>query len=322
MQRGVLILAVILLVVASLGVGALAANWPFWRRAWQWQTAGGDWPSQLSGPHVLVRGGGGASLRFNAAAADLAATAGQARTQLLLRVRAGAADAWFAPGFNEHTPVDGRGLTPLVLEPLFAQLEKRHPGLLDQPVGAWIAAWVQDQRGALTPRDLFALLDYQALNRTAFAPLNPFEAAAQLASGPDFHRAALAAYGVPALPAPVTRPVAAAQLLASVAAAAQGSTFAQALESQLWSSLAAGDATLLLDRRRGAAAAHCCLSAPAADWLRLGLQLGATGSGVRMVPTGGRTLLIAPGSGAVLWVGEGEPPSGLEMLLPAGPSGN
>jgi hypothetical protein len=323
MQRVVVILAVILLVVASLGVGALAAHWPFWRRAWQWQAAVGDWPSQLSGPHVVVRGGGGAPLDFTAASPDLAAIAGKARTQLLLRIRGDVADAWYASGFTELTPVDGRGLTPLVLEPLFAQMQTRHAGLLDQPIGAWLEAWRQDQRGGLTPRDLFAQLDHQALTRAAFAPLNPFESAAQLASGPDFHRAALAAYGVPALPAPATRPMAAAQLLASVAAAAQGSTFVQALETQLWSGLATGDATLLLDRRRGNAAAHCCLHARAADWLRLGLRLGAAGSGdLRVVRTDGRALLVAPGSGAVLWVGVGEAPSGLEMLLPAVLSGD
>src|SRR5688572_17795561 len=103
MQRVVVILAVILLVLASLGVGALTANWPFWRRAWAWHAAGGNWPPDLSGPHVVVRGGGGAPLRFATASPDLAAAAGSARTQLLLRARAGEAEAWFAPGSGEHT---------------------------------------------------------------------------------------------------------------------------------------------------------------------------------------------------------------------------
>lgn len=320
MQRVLVILAVIVLVVASLSIGALTANWPFWRRAWQWHAADGGWPAQVPGPHAVVHGGGAAPLDFDAARADLAALAGTARTQLLLRADGGRADAWLAPGAGADDIVDGGGLTALLLVPLFDELARTHAAILDRPVGAWIDAWRQDTRGALTPRELLEHVRDGIARPAAFAPLNPFSAAARLASGPDFSSAALATFSLPVPGAPPPDPAAAAQLLAGIAAAADADSFAAVLERRLWRDLAAGDATLLLDRRRGTGAAHCCARARASDWLRLGLRLAATGheqsrSGARVLATQGRALALGAGSGAVLWIGTGEPPSGLETLL-------
>jgi hypothetical protein len=322
MQRVLVILAVFLLVTVSLGVGALTADWPFWRRAWAWHVDEAGWPSPLSGPHAALSGGGGASLRFESASGALASAAGRARTQLLLRMLDGQADGWFAaPQFAAQTIVDGRGLTAVALVALFDALAVKHPGLLDRPIGAFIEELRIDQRGALTPRELIAQLGQGLGAPPALTPLNPFSAAARLASGPDFREAALAAFD-PVASARGTAPAAAAQLLASVASSLEGDSFAAALEQTLWSATAAGDATLPLDRRRGEAAAHCCLRATAADWLRLGLAVAAAGGthdAVRTFTTAGRVLLVGSPGQAVLWVGEGEPPSGLETLL-IGPS--
>jgi hypothetical protein len=323
MQRVVLIVAVFLLVAASIGVGALTANWPFWRRAWTWHAAEGGWPSALPGPHAVVRGGGGAPLQFASALPDLAAAATTARTRLLLRARAGGADAWFAPGSTAAVIIDGRGLTPVVLSALFAQLERQHPGLLDQPAGAWIDAWRQDVRGAVTPRQLLAQLADGRAARPGFASLNPISPAAQLASGPDFQPAGLVLFDTREPEASGVAQAAAAQVLAGIAALVGNGTFTTVLERELWSALATGDATVLLDRRRGSAAMHCCLRAAAADWLRLALQLGTGAPGlssgdIGVRATDGRVLVFGPGPAALLWMGEGEPPSGLENLL-AGP---
>lgn len=320
MQRGVVIVAVILLVTASLAVGALTAHWPFWRRAWAWHEAGSLWPEQLAGPRALLRGGA-APWELAPATVELATAASAAQTQLLLRHRAGVTEAWMGPGASADVPVDGRGLSVLVLPLLFDALERRRPGLIDQPVGAWLDAWRQDQRGAITPRELLARIAGGIGERPRFPALNPFASTAQLASGPDFTQAALAVYK-PAVPdVPDMLPVAAAQLLATVASIAEGADLATVLERELWSGMAAHDATLLLDHRRGAAAAHCCVAARAPDWLRLGLQLGAAtpDSGwPRTWATSGRLLLVSPdGASALFWVGEGRPPSGLETLLAA-----
>lgn len=320
MQRGVVIVAVILLVTASLAVGALTAHWPFWRRAWAWHEAGSLWPEQLAGPRALLRGGA-TPRAVVPATQELAAVASTARTQVLLRHRGGVTEGWTAPGASAATPVDGRGLSVLVLPLLFDALEKRRPGLLDQPVGAWLEAWKQDHRGAITPRELLARIAGGLGARPRFVALNPFASSAQLASGPDFAQAALAVYR-PAAPAvPEMLPAAAAQVLATVAAAVEGADLASLLESQLWSRHAADDATLLLDHRRGAPAAHCCIEASAADWLRLGLQLATVGGAngwPRTWASTGRVLVISPdGTAAAFWAGEGSPPSGLEILLAA-----
>ena len=318
MQRGMVIAAVILLVTASLAVGALAAHWPFWRRAWVWHDAGSQWPEQLAGPRALVQGGA-TPWELVPATTELATTASTARTQLLLRHRAGITEAWVRAGASADEPVDGRGLSVVVLPLVFDALERRRPGLIDQPVGAWLDAWKQDQRGALTPRELLAHIAGGIGERPRFPALNPFASTAQLASGPDFAQAALAVYKPAASDVPQMLPAAAAQLLASVLASAEGADLAAVLERELWSATAAHDATLLLDHRRGAAAAHCCLVARATDWLRLGLRLGAEAAGEgqsRTWATSGRTLLVSSdGASALFWAGEGPPPSGLETLL-------
>lgn len=351
MQRLLVTLTVTVLVAVSLGVGALAANWPFWRRAWQWHAAAGGWPAQLVGPQQRVRGGQAALPLTFQQDETLAGVAATASTQLLLQASAdGQVRAFFGPGWDEAAAVDGRDLSPLVLAPLLAVLAEQAPGLLDAPIGARLAAWRDSPRGLITSRQLFWQLS--GLPAAAGQWLNPFAAAAQLHAGPDFTRAALhwrATYppGTHFEVSPVN-----AQLLAMVAGQAGGAPYAQVLEQRLWSRFAADEAWLLLDHRRGAAAAHCCLRASVGDWLRLGLLLAADGrsgearlwepgflaelfrespvhsgfglgfevlgSPRRLLAAGsaGRRLVIDPdGHAVLLWVGEGQPPGGMEQLL-------
>ncbi len=352
MQRVLVILTVVLLVVVSLAIGITSAHWPFWHRAWQWQVAEDHWPAQLPGAMRVLQGTGSAlPLQFRDDA-SLAAVAATAATQALLVADAdGEVRAWFAPGLHSASVVDGRGLTALVLTPLFAQLGSEHAGLLDKPVGAFLPEWRADSRGGITSRQLFWQLSGMPANR--FTPLNPFNGRAQLAAGPDFARAALgwkASWppGSHFEESPVN-----AQLLAVVAARARGSTFVAGVE-RLWSQFAADEARMLLDHRGGEAAAHCCLSASLADWLRLGVLIARDGRsrdgslwepgfvdqaaipspvhegyglgfGLRPLQGGhnilaatssGRQLLLVPRTGtALLWVGAGAAPAGLVSLL-------
>ncbi|MEO6367914.1 MAG: serine hydrolase [Steroidobacteraceae bacterium] len=345
-------MAVFLLVVVALGVGTLASHWPFWNRAWQWQQAENGWPESLPGPTRVLRGGRTALSIDLEADATLTGIAGSASTRLLLQAGAnGRGSAAFAAGESVESMVDGRGLAAGLLAPLYGILGRSHPGLLDMPLGAYLSKWRGMPRGAVTPRQL--LWQMSGFPAGPFRPLNPANLRAQLASGPDFERAALHWQpnyppGSHFEPSPVN-----AQLLALLAARLDATPYAQLLEQRLWSQFAAGDAVVLLDRPRGDIAAHCCMTAAAADWLRLGLLLASDGRiGARqLLPSGlvaamtedspvhagfglgyrlaadssggrililettGRQLLISPTARrAVLWVGEGAPPA-LHRLL-------
>lgn len=343
MQRALVILTVILVVLASLAAGALAAHWTFWNRAWQWQVAAGGWPEQYSGPQRILAASSEARPLSLASDPVLTAAAVRTRTQVLVRARGDQVQAWFAAGLGPESIIDGRDLTAALLVPLYAQLVHQHPGILDARSGQYIPAWQDDERGAISPRQLFWQLS--GMPAGTFRPLDPFNARAQLASGPDFARAARR--WQPTWPpgshfeeSPVNW-----QLLAQVAAGAEGMSFADLLEQRVWSRIAAADATLMLDHIRGDAAAHCCMRAAVADWLRLGLQLAeddafaaevtltspvhagyGLGFALRTLPGGevvlvlegsGRLLVVAPTTGRVLlWIGEGRAPDLLESLLP------
>jgi CubicO group peptidase (beta-lactamase class C family) len=354
MQRMLVMIAVVVLVTVSLGVGSLAAHWPFWQRAWQWHDSSTGWPDSIGGISQILKGGAEPlQLQFRTEP-QLEAMAATGATQALLRAWSdGRVDAWFASGIDAGLVVDWRGMSPVLLAPLYAQFVDEQPDLLDRPAGAWLATWSEDRRGAITPRQFFWQLS--GMPAGDFEPLNPFNARAQLVAGPDFARAALR--WQPEWPpgshfeeSPVN-----AQLLALLAARIDGTDFTSVLQQRLWSRIAAGDAVVMMDHRRGDMAAHCCVRTSIGDWLRLALLLAADGrSGARQLwpaglmpklltvspvhagyglgfqlqgqeedrqllvaSTAGRYLVIAPRAAAVLlWVGEGTPPPGLARLLP------
>lgn len=354
MQRMLVIVVVFILVTASLGVGLLAAHWPFWQRAWQWHASSTGWPASIAGVTQVLHGGDTAlGLQFQGNA-ELESIATAGTTKALLRAHSdGRVEAWFAPGVDAQTLVDWRGLAPVVLAPLYAQLLGDHPDLLDTPAGALLPAWSEDRRGAITPRQLFWQLS--GMPAGDFKPLNPFNTRAQLAAGPDFARAALRWQPVWPPGSHFEESPVNAQLLALLAARQDGASFATVLQQRLWSRIAAGDAWVMLDHRRGDMAAHCCIRASIEDWLRVALVLAADGRsgeqelwapgllaglvtespvhegygfGFRLLgsepgqqllvaSSAGRQLVIAPQTAAVLlWVGEGTPPPGLARLLP------
>jgi hypothetical protein len=354
MQRAAVMFAVFLLVALALAAGVLTSHWPFWVRAWQWQTAADGWPEALTGPTRILRGGTGA-LPLQLHPAGLPAPAAGADTRLLMWASADGRGSTYAVADNTmDLQIDGRGLASGLLAPVYGLLSARHPDVLDKPASHWIPRWQADTRGAITPRQL--LWELSGLPAGKFRPLNPVSRRAQLASGPDFERAAR--HWEQTWPAgshfeqsPVNP-----QLLAVLAARQSGIRYAELLEQQLWSQMAATDAVATLDHPRGNIAAHCCLRAAAADWLRLGLLLadgGRIGSRqllpagfvdaiagdspvhpghglgyrvakypvagrVLVLETPGRQLLVAPETRrAVLWVGTGPPPAGLHQLLSA-----
>jgi hypothetical protein len=355
MQRALVILAVSALVAAGLVAGTLISHWPFWARAWQWHMTADDWPQDLPGTTRVLRGGVGLPIQFGEMSLpeDVAGN-----TAILLVASAdGSGSAWFAPGYTAASQVDGRALTAGLLPPLYGLLVAQHPTLLDSALSTHIASW-QDARGQITPRQL--LWQLGGLAGGDFQPLNPASRHAQLASGPDFERAALHwpqdwPAGSHFEDSPVN-----AQLLALVAGRVSGLRYADVLERALWSQLASGDAVVMLDHPRGNMAAYCCLKAQAADWLRLGLLLADDGrvGDRQLLPAGfadqlvgqspvhpghglgfriaehsttgrilvlesaGRQLLVAPAKRrALLWVGTGSASAMLHQLLDAEAAG-
>jgi CubicO group peptidase (beta-lactamase class C family) len=354
MQRVLIMVVVVFLVVGALAAGSLAANWPFWQRAWQWQTAASGWPASLAGPRVDIAPGSPAALQFQDDAA-VAAVAAAADTQLLLVAGSGPVRSFFRSGFAPHTPVDGRGLAAGLVAPVVGALIARgQVTTLDLPVGVQLKEWVDDPRGRITLRQLLWNLSGLAADR--FVPLNPASRRAQLASGPDFHRAVThtdLAYppGSHFDEAPVN-----AQAVALWLARQSGRRYAALLQEALWSQIGAHPASGLLDHRRGNLAAHCCMVAAAEDWLRLGKLLannghlgheqvlatgfvtqmmvaspvhpdyglgyavlrGEQGEPVLALGSAGRLLLASPRTGhALLWIGEGAAPQELAKLLAA-----
>jgi CubicO group peptidase (beta-lactamase class C family) len=354
MQRALIVVVILILLIASLAVGTLAAHWPFWQRAWSWQFAADGWPEQLPGPSVMLKAAPNAAPLRVAPDAQLAHIAMGSNTELLmLGDRAGGVRAYFAADRNERSSIDGRGLAAGLIAPLYgALIANGHAGLLDEPVGTRIESWRDTPRGAITPRQL--LWQLSGLAAEPFRPLNPASRRAQLASGPDFDRATLHTRLAYPPGSHFDESPANAQVLAVLASKLDGASFAQVLEKDLWARFAAEPATGMLDHRRGHLAAHCCLRASAADWLRLGLlvaddgrangrqilpagyvrqmtlsspvhpgyglgyrvQAGAGGAPLLVLQTAGRMLIAAPGTGrALLWVGSGMPPAALEQLL-------
>jgi CubicO group peptidase (beta-lactamase class C family) len=356
MQRMLVTVAVIALVLTSLTVGALAAHWPFWQRAWQWQSTADHWPAQLPGPIWVLQPSTAPLALHVVADARLVPRAGDGATEMVLVGDArGWAAYWSAPSVDVNSPIDGRGLASSLLAPLFGALQQQTArSFLDMPVRVLIDEWRDDARGQITPRQLF--WEMSGLAADDFVPLNPFSRRAQLSSGPDFNRAALHTPlswppGSHFEPSPAN-----AQLLSLVAGALDGNGYAPALQRRLWGRFAEHEAQGQLDHRRGNLAAHCCLRAVPLDWLRLGLVLAADGviANERLLPEGfvaqmtmaspvhpvyglgyhltdsqgarvlvamtlGRRLAVSPRTGrAVLWVGKGVPPGWLdELLLPA-----
>jgi hypothetical protein len=355
MQRMLVTVVVIALVLASLTVGALAAHWPFWHRAWQWHSAEGPWP-ELAGPSTVLQPSATPLPLRLSGDVRLAPRTGDSPTSLLLLGNEnGEAWYWSAPGMNVHSLLDGRGLSVALLAPLLGTMQQHSARpRLDEPLRMFLAEWREDARGEITLRQL--LWQMSGLSAGAFEPLNPFDPRAQLHSGPDFNRAAL---HMPLAwpPGSHFEPAAVnAQLVSRVAGSLAGGGFAQALQRNLWGRFAEHEAVALLDHRRGNVAGHCCLRAAPVDWLRLALVLAADGviGKQRLLPEGyvaemttaspvnpgyglgyrlvnlqdqtilvadtpGRRLAIAPRTGrALLWVGEGAAPAWLyELLLPA-----
>ena len=342
MQRVLLIMAMLSLLAVSIAVGVLAAHWPFWSRALAWQDSPDGWPTSLPGATLQLRGATHPLPLVVTADAALESPARESLAQVLMVSDGpGTARAWQHEGaLNER--IDGHELVQGLLPLLIGVLQAERPGLLDEPIGNHIGEWSADPRGRITARQL--MWQMSGLDGAVRTHLNPFSAQAQLASGPDFERAALAVRQHYPAGARFEPAAANAQLVAVLASRLGTDGFAGQLESRLWRQVAGSEAHALLDHRRGEIAAHCCFAAAAEDWLRVAMVLAQDGYNdqpallpqgfvreiardhavnpgqgliwrvlgseyegrVLVLSTPGRVLAAAPGTGrALFWAGRG-----------------
>ena len=336
MRRLLIVLCLIVLIVVATGVGLLAADLPFWQRAWVWQTApAGRPPDSLPGASralaaTTATGADNIARDFGASApplpeelvAELAKLAGRQATSALLVAQRDTLqfESYGAP-LNAASLLSGGELSSAWLAPLFGIASAVRPGLLDEPVGDHLPEWRNDRRGLITPRQLFWRVSGLAV--PDFVPLNPFSNRARLASGPNFVRAALA-FPAELPPGGYFRGSPAdMQLLALVLQRATGKELGSFLETALWLPLGGGPAKATLDRRGGTVAVHCCFAATGRDWLRLALLLANDGMSdrQRLLPASFVTQIarqspVHPGAGLGLRVEVG--PAGARVLVMEG----
>lgn len=290
-MRPLLIMLTLCSVVAvSLAVGVLAADWPFWQRAWRWHAAAPASPARVPGAHDTLRASTGPrELVLDVDGAVSAAVSelldDDATAALLVARGDRVLFEYYADGFDVDSRFDGRELSSLPLVALYGAAELRRLGpALDEGVGQTLADWRGDRRGQITPRQL--LQGLSGLELPEGSPLNPFGTRARLLAGPNFERAALEVEAAWPPGSHYAANPADSQLAAAVLAESTGRPVAVLMKEWLVEPLGLGATRVLLDRRRGAMAAHCCIEARARDWLQLGLLLAQDGEvgGIRVFP--------------------------------------
>jgi len=308
MRRVLTILTAIVLLAASLAVGALAADLPFWRRALQL-------PLPVDALYLPVASIGESSGRHGRGVADLAApqpafTPPQELEQVIARARdAGSRALLVMRGgglvLSRYFDADDADtLLPagLIARPVTAMavgiaLADHSIESLDVPVSRYLPEWSDEPRGQITLRQL--LEDTSGLETGGAPPRllrrSPWDDARHLPAfatargvrmmlGNDFASTALG-FELEHEPGGFYNASPAnTQLAALIVERATKQPFEQYLDARLWRALAGSPAELALDRRAGMPAAHCCWRATAPDMLAV-LHLLATG-GAPVLPEG------------------------------------
>lgn len=175
---------------------------------------------------------------------------------------------WYADGWNRQRPTQSqsmhKSLLPILL---YAAVEDGAIPSLDEPLNTYLPEWANDERGAITLRQM--LLMSSGLSQFGFSlnPLSddfgwlfggdtlPIVLSATLAwePGSQFDYNNLNSY-----------------LLGLVLERATGQRYAHYLGEKLWQPLGGHPADVWLDNYNGRAHTECCLLASAMDWAKFG----------------------------------------------------
>ena len=206
---------------------------------------------------------------------------------------------WHGTDFDTLT--DAQSFTPLLAAVASGvALSHRVIGWPDEPVGAFIAEWAQDPRGAISLRNLLQMTSgLEPVPGRSSEDLTAWALGARLTQPPGtLHREQ------------AVDP----QLLSLVLERANRQRYASYISQTLWRRIGASDAWLWLDHPGGGAHADCCMVARQGDWIRLAELLLRDGNyqGSEVVRPGWVAILrapvkAAPGYGAYLRLAERPP---------------
>ena len=306
MRRLLTILAAVALSVASLAVGLLTADLPFWQRALQLPleqdevqlpvaVVGGDTPS---GPLPLAADAPASEVLE--LAAGRARDAGS-RALLVMRGDRLVLSRYFGAD-DEHTLMPAGFIArPVAAMAAGLALADGAVTSLDTPVAQFLGEWQDEPRGRITLRQLLeetsGLEDGGDVDRLLHrSPWTDWHALPRFATsrgvrmllGNDFANSALR-FRLRHEPGGFHHPSPAnAQLAAVLLERATQQSYEHFVTERLWRPVGAGRAELPMDRRAGMPAAHCCWRATAPDMVRVLGLLASDGmhGGQRVLPEG------------------------------------
>jgi CubicO group peptidase (beta-lactamase class C family) len=308
MHRIITFLTAAVLSLVALGVGAFAADLPFWQRAF-------ELPLPPDGAYLPVATLGNAEAaplaavsaaesRFDPASVEaIAARARNAGSRALLVMQRGRLqiERYFAAD-DEHTLLPAaliaRPLTAMALGTALADGRIRS---LDTPVAAYLGEWDDEARGKIKLRqlleetsgletggDIAGLAHRSPWAELAALPSFATSRGVRMLLGNDFESTALG-FSLDHEPGGFYNVSPAnAQLAAVIVERVTDLPFEEYVDRRLWKPLGAGRAEMQLDRRAGMPAAHCCWRASARDVLRVANLIANDGlvEGKAILPAG------------------------------------
>jgi CubicO group peptidase (beta-lactamase class C family) len=260
----------------------LAWDWRFWARHFRAPDDAAilydiDWYT----PRAQVGSGPGADIptatpetsRFDPAVlAEVVAYAKEKDSYAFIVIADGRIEAeYYRDDFGPETVFDTQSMHKGLLSLAFgAAVDNGLMASIDVPAATYLPEWKNDERAAITIRDLLA--NVSGLAEPSFGEW-PWSQAYRLFMGTHVDRMVL---GIPAIEPPRTRWVfnhVNSQILHVVLTRATGMSYVDFLKRYVWEPLGNGAAQVRLDRPDGSVRTVCCFQTQARSWARLAIML-------------------------------------------------